>query len=91
MGQGMKDQSICLDTLEAELLNKRVAHGNHPVLTMAAANAVIERDAAGGRKLSKHKATGRIDPMAALANAFGGIAKSIEAEPVYASGEFSFV
>ena len=91
MGQGFKDQSICLDTLEAELLNKRVAHGGHPVLTMCAANAVIERDAAGGRKLSKHKATGRIDPMAALANAFGGIAKSIESEPVYASGQFSFV
>ena len=91
MGQGFKDQSICLDTLEAELLNKRVAHGGHPVLTMCAANAVIERDAAGGRKLSKHKATGRIDAMAALANAFGGIAKSIESEPVYASGQFSFV
>ena len=91
MGQGFKDQSICLDMMESELLNGRIAHGGHPVLTMAAANAVIERDPAGNRKLSKSRATGRIDPLAAMANAFGAAAQSIESETVYADGQFSFV
>jgi len=70
-GQGFKDMSPAIDTLESELLNGRIAHGNHPVLTMCAANAVISRDAAGNRKLDKHKATGRIDGLVAMAMAFG--------------------
>lgn len=78
-GQGFKDMSPALDTLEAELLNGRVAHGMHPVLTMCAANAVVSKDAAGNRKLDKHKATGRIDGLVALAMAFG--ANSMETEP----------
>ena len=91
MGQGFKDQSICLDALEAELLNARVAHGGHPVLTMCAANAIVVRDPANGRKLDKGRATGRIDGLAAMANAFGAAAQSIESEAVYADGQFSFV
>lgn len=70
-GQGFKDMSPAIDTLESELLNGRIKHGNHPVLTMCAANAVISRDAAGNRKLDKHKATGRIDALVAMAMAFG--------------------
>jgi phage terminase large subunit-like protein len=70
-GQGFKDMSPALDLLESELLNKRVLHGNHPVLTMCASNSVIRRDEAGNRKLDKHKATGRIDGMVALAMAMG--------------------
>lgn len=68
-GQGYKDMSPAVDALEVELLNRRIAHGNHPVLTLCAANAVISKDAAGNRKLDKHKATGRIDGMVALAMA----------------------
>ena len=70
-GQGFKDMSPALDALEAELLNGRVAHGGHPVLTMCAANAIIQKDAAGNRKLDKQKANGRIDGMVAMAMAFG--------------------
>jgi phage terminase large subunit-like protein len=66
-GQGYKDMSPALDTLEAELLNGRLRHGMNPVLTMCAANAVVTRDPAGNRKLDKHKANGRIDGMVALA------------------------
>jgi len=72
-GQGFKDMSPALDALEAELLNGRIAHGGHPVLTMCAANAVVSRDAAGNRKLDKHKAAGRIDGMAALTMAMGTV------------------
>jgi len=75
-GQGFKDMSGALDALECELLNGRIAHGNNPVLTMCAANAVIARDAAGNRKLDKAKATGRIDGLVAMAMAFGATLKS---------------
>lgn len=70
-GQGFKDMSPALDTLEAELLNGRMAHGLHPVLTLCAANATTVRDPAGNRKLDKTRATGRIDGMVALAMAMG--------------------
>jgi phage terminase large subunit-like protein len=70
-GQGFRDMAPALDIMETHLLNERVAHGAHAVLTMCAANARIERDAAGNRKLSKAKATGRIDGLVAMAMAFG--------------------
>lgn len=70
-GQGFKDMAPALDLLESELLNGRLRHGGHPVLTMCAANAVVTKDPAGNRKLDKHKATGRIDGMVALAMALG--------------------
>jgi phage terminase large subunit-like protein len=68
-GQGFKDMPPALDSLEAELLNGRIRHGSHPVLTWCAANAVAERNAAGDRKLEKAKSTGRIDGIVALAMA----------------------
>ncbi|HCM30986.1 MAG TPA: terminase, partial [Acinetobacter radioresistens] len=70
-GQGFKDMSPALDTVEAQLLNARIVHNNNPALNMAAANAVVVKDPAGGRKLDKSKATNRIDPMVALAMACG--------------------
>lgn len=70
-GQGFKDMSPALDKLEAELLNARIIHDDNPALEMAAANAVVTKDPAGGRKLDKSKATNRIDPLVALAMACG--------------------
>lgn len=70
-GQGFRDMSPALDTLEAELLNGRIAHGGHPVLDYCAANATTVRDPAGNRKLDKSRSTGRIDGMQALAMALG--------------------
>ena len=63
--------SPALRDLEGEILNGRIAHGNHPVLTMCAANAVVQTDPAGNRKLAKDKSSGRIDGMVALAMAMG--------------------
>lgn len=71
-GQGFKDMTPALNALEAELLNGRLRHGNHPILTWCAANAIVDMDAAGNRKLNKKRATGRIDGMVALAMAIGG-------------------
>lgn len=73
-GQGYKDMSPALDTLEAELLNGRLRHGGNPVLTMCASNAVVTRSPAGDRKLDKAKANGRIDGMVALAMALAAAA-----------------
>ena len=89
-GQGFKDMSVALDALEAELLNGRIAHGGNPVLTMCAANAVVTKDPAGGRKLDKAKATGRIDGLQALAMAMGVASKATEAQGI-AFDSFTFV
>jgi phage terminase large subunit-like protein len=69
-GQGFQSMSPALRDLEAALMNKRLRHGNHPVLDMCATNAVVEGpNAAGGRKLTKAKSRARIDGMVALAMA----------------------
>lgn len=70
-GQGFQSMSPALRDLESVLLNSRLRHANHPVLTMCAANAVVTTDPTGGRKLNKAKAAGRIDGMVALTMAFG--------------------
>jgi phage terminase large subunit-like protein len=44
-------------------------HEKNPVLTMCAANATVQVDAAGNRKLVKTNANRRIDGMVALAMA----------------------
>jgi phage terminase large subunit-like protein len=81
-GQGYKDMAPALDVLENVLLNGKLRHGGHPVLTMCAANAVATTDAAGNRKLDKAKTTGRIDGLVALAMAIGmANAKAVERAP----------
>jgi phage terminase large subunit-like protein len=68
-GQGYVSMSPALRTLETALLNEKLRHGGHPVLTMCAANAVVRTDEAGNRKLDKRRSRGRIDGMVALAMA----------------------
>lgn len=82
-GQGFKDMSPAIDELESELMNDRVSHGNHPVLTMCAANAVAVKDEAGNRKLDKRRATGRIDGISSLAMALGIAAAEKRDDPTY--------
>jgi phage terminase large subunit-like protein len=78
--QGFKSMSPALRTLESDLLNEKFAHGNHPVLTMNATNAVVQIDPAGNRKLAKDKSPGRIDGMVALAMARGIAGSDIDAQ-----------
>ena len=78
-GQGFKDMSPALRTLEGAILNKRIAHGDHPVLAMCMANATVQTDPAGNRKLSKMKSASRIDGAVALAMAMS--AASWEGKP----------
>lgn len=70
-GQGFVSMSPAIRELESKLLQKQLKHGNHPVLTMCAANAITVNDPAGNRKFTKQKSTGRIDGMQALAQAVG--------------------
>ena len=70
-GQGFVSMSPALRELESMLLNGKLRHGKHPVLSMCAANAVVVSDPAENRKFVKAKASGRIDGMVALAMAVG--------------------
>ena len=70
-GQGYKDMSPAIEAFEEMLLNGRLVHDGNKVLTMCAGNAVTEQDGAENRKLSKDKATGRIDLMIAAVMAAG--------------------
>jgi phage terminase large subunit-like protein len=77
-GQGYQSMSPALRTLEGEILNTRLAHGAHAVLRMCAANAVVQTDPAGNRKLTKAKSSGRIDGLVALAMAIGVVPEQEE-------------
>lgn len=79
MGQGYASMSPALRDLEATILDRELAHGGHPVLTMCCANAVVTTDPAGNRKLDKAKSTGRIDGMVALAMALSVARRTAEA------------
>lgn len=74
-GQGFKDMAPALNAMETHLLNGTVVHPSHPVLTWCAANAVAVSDPAENRKLSKEKATGRIDLMVATVMGAGLVAQ----------------
>jgi phage terminase large subunit-like protein len=76
-GQGFKDMSPSLRHTEGLILDGKIRHGNHPVLTMCAANAVVSTDEAGNRKLNKKRARGRIDGMIALAMALAATPKAL--------------
>ncbi len=75
-GQGYKDMAPAVDALETAILNRQLMHGNHPILTMCAANSVVTLDPAGNRKLNKDKSTGRIDGLVALTMAIGQAVKA---------------
>ncbi|MDE3796975.1 terminase large subunit [Sinorhizobium meliloti] len=68
-GQGFASMSPALRDLESLILNRKIAHGAHPVLTMCMMNATVKPDPSGNRKLDKQKSRGRIDGAVALAMA----------------------
>jgi phage terminase large subunit-like protein len=68
-GQGYKDMSPAVDIVERLVVQRRLRHGGNPVLMMCVGNAVVSKDAAGGRKLDKARSSGRIDGLVALAMA----------------------
>jgi phage terminase large subunit-like protein len=81
--QGFKSMSPALAELDRHLSNKRMAHGNHPVLQMCAYNSTVTTDPAENRKLVKKKYFGRIDGMIALTMAVGVVPSEVQATPEY--------
>ena len=65
VGQGYRDISPRMESFEGKLLATQIRHGSHPLLNMAASNAIATSDPAGSRKLDKSKSTLRIDPLVA--------------------------
>lgn len=82
-GQGFKDMGPAVEALEDTLLQNKLRHGNHPVLTWNAASAVLQQDPAGSRKFAKNKSTGRIDGIVALAMALALAKQSPTMRSVY--------
>ncbi len=70
-GAGYRDVSPSLTAFEAQVLEAKLRHGGNPVLRWAVANAAVDMDPAGNRKLSKERAHGRIDPLVAAVTAVG--------------------
>lgn len=83
-GQGFASMSPALRDLESLILNKKIAHGGHPVLTMCMMNATVKQDPSGNRKLDKQKSRGRIDGAVALTMA-AAMAGTYEGAPVVAA------
>jgi len=78
VGQGYKDFSPRVEKFEELLLQGKIRHGLHPLLNMAAANAILVRDPSGNRKLDKAKSTLRIDPLVAAVMSAFAVATSDE-------------
>ena len=91
-GQGFASMSPAIRSLESMLLGKKLRHGNHPVLSMCAANATVQTDPAENRKFIKGKTTGRIDGMVALAMAVGVMPSAVDQSPsMYETDEVRMV
>jgi phage terminase large subunit-like protein len=65
-GQGYKDMSPATKELMKLTLEKRLAHGGHPVLRWMMDNIFIRTDPAGNIKPDKEKSTEKIDGAVAL-------------------------
>jgi phage terminase large subunit-like protein len=75
-GQGFKDMAPAVDYFERLLIERKLRHGAHPILTWNITNAVVSTDPTGARKLDKQRARGRIDGAVALTMALGAAAQA---------------
>jgi phage terminase large subunit-like protein len=67
VGQGFRDFGLRVDGMDTLLLQSRIHHGGHPLLNLAASNAIVVSDPTGARKYDKSKSSQRIDPLVAMA------------------------
>lgn len=70
-GQGFASMSAPTKEMERLILERKLNHGNDPVLRWMASNVAVVQDAAGNLKIDKAKSTERVDGMVALAMALG--------------------
>lgn len=73
VGQGYKDFSPRVELFQELMLAERIRHGAHPLLQMAASNAIAVKSPAGDVKLDKSKSTQKIDPLVAAVMAVYGV------------------
>jgi phage terminase large subunit-like protein len=78
---GPKTMAPAVTAIETLLLEGRVRHGNHPLLTWNALNARVITDDLGNRRFTKTRSSGRIDGLVALTNAIGAAALAEPPEP----------
>ena len=71
MGQGSGSPAVPTRELERLVIEGALIHAGQPVLRWMVSNAAVEQDAAGNRKPSKRKSTGRIDGLVSLCMALG--------------------
>lgn len=70
-GQGFASMSAPTKQIETLVLQKKINHGNNPVLTWMMSNVTLKRDPADNIKIDKSKSSEKVDGMVALAMAFG--------------------
>ncbi len=78
VGQGYKDFSPRCEAFIGLMLDSRLHHGGHPLLNLAASNAIAVTDPAGSTKLDKSKSTQKIDPLVAAVMAVFPVSDGIE-------------
>jgi phage terminase large subunit-like protein len=81
IGQGFKDGTLMVESIENSILNNQILHDGHPVLKWNALNVKVLRDPAGNRKFDKSSRTARIDGFVATAMAIR--TKELAVEDVY--------
>lgn len=82
-GQGFgKDMPPAIDTLETAILNRKLEHPQHPILTWNMSNVAILLDPTGARKFTKEKSRQRIDGVVALAMAVGLASRDAVKKPL---------
>lgn len=71
ISQSFSSLGLMVKRAEIEILKRRIAHGNNPVLTWCVNNTVLEINPGGLTKPSKRKSTSRIDLAVCFIMAIG--------------------
>ncbi|AZF90289.1 MAG: terminase large subunit [Phage 5P_3] len=66
MGQGFLSMAVPVKEFERRLLDKKLNHGNNPILRWMAGNVAVKTDPAGNLKPDKAESQGKIDGIVAL-------------------------
>lgn len=70
-GQGFASMSAPTKEIETLVLQKKLNHGNNPVLNWMCSNVAIKRDPSDNIKIDKAKSSEKVDGMVALAMSIG--------------------
>jgi phage terminase large subunit-like protein len=82
-GQGFASMAAPTKELERLTLERRLAHGGHPVLRWMASNVAVKTDPAGNLKPDKSRSTEKIDGIVALVMALGRATLTTNTQSVY--------